>query len=127
MHHIQNQIWVVKVRTTTTAATSIINERIAAPSAEQAAERILKRYAERQAAQLRAGRPEHTVDILNIEKIQQAAYDRSFAVREAAPEPEQNIIDIDRPAAQDADNLEHARTFRARLEAERRRRAGIND
>ena len=127
MHHIQNQIWVVKVRTTTQAATSIISERIAAPSAEQAAERTLKRYAERQAAQLRAGRPEHTVDILNIEKIQQASYNRSFAVREAALEPEQTSIDIDRPEAQDADNLEHARTFRARLEAERQRRAGIND
>ena len=127
MHHIQNLIWVVKVRTTTAAATSIINERIAAPSAAEAAERTLKRYAERQAAQLRAGRPEHTIEVLNIEKLQLAPTDRSFAVREAAPEPEQNMIDIDRPAAQDADNLEHAQMFRARLEAERRRRAGIND
>ena len=127
MHHIQNQIWVVKVRTTTTAATSIISERIAAPSAEQAAERTLKRYAERQAAQLRAGRPEHSIEILNIEKLQQAEYTKTFAEREAALEPEQNMIDIDRPAAQDADNLEHAQMFRARLEAERRRRAGIND
>ncbi len=127
MHHIQNQIWVVKVRTTTAAATSIISERIAAPSAEQAAERTLKRYADRQAAQLRAGRPDHTVEVLNIEKMQLAPTDRSFAVREAAAEPERTIIDIDRPAAQDADNLEHARTFRARMEAERQRRAGIND
>ena len=127
MHHIQNQIWVVKVRTTTQAATSIINERIAAPTAEQAAERTLKRYADRQAAQLQAGRPDHTIEVLNIEKMQLAPTDRSFAVREAAPEPEQTMIDIDRPAAQDADNLEHERTFRARLEAERRRRAGIND
>ena len=127
MHHIQNQIWVVKVRTTTIAATSIISERIAAPSAEQAAERTLKRYAERQAAQLRAGRPEHSIEILNIEKLQQAEYTKTFAEREAATEPEQNMIDIDRLAAQDADNLEHAQTVRARLEAERRRRAGIND
>ena len=127
MHHIQNLIWVVKVRTTTTAATSIINERIAAPSAEQAAERTLKRYAERQAAQLRAGRPLHTIEILNVSKQAEFGTAKILEQRAAQPEPEQNMVDIDRPAAQDADNLEHANMFRARMEAERRRRAGLND
>ena len=126
MQHVQNLIWVVRVQTTTDAATSIIDERIAAPSAEQAAERMLKRYAERQVGQLRAGRPEHTIEILNVSKQAEFGTAKILAHRAAQPEPEQTSIDIDRPAAQDADNLEHAQMFRARMEAERRRRAGLD-
>ena len=127
MQHVQNLIWVVRVQTTTDAATSIIDERIAAPTAEQAAERMLKRYAERQVGQLRAGRPLHTIEILNVSKQAEFGTAKILEQRAAQPEPEQNIIDIDRPAAQDADNLEHAQTVRARMEAERRRRSGLND